>query len=173
MLNVCPIAQTVGPTSTLLDGSPLPSSEAGWIEYAKKYASGGVVAPSKAPSTAPSTSGVIFARRTNTAGFNQYIATCEGTTIKILDDKWVMGRKIDIPVGWTLESAAFNENVADNGARYNCLLVTFKKIDGTETNKPGCWLWNAQDPSLHTQWFPPAPEDLASTPGAPWPKPPK
>jgi hypothetical protein len=165
MLNVCPIAQTVGPTSTLLDGSPLPSSEAGWIEYAKKYASGGVVAPS----TAPSTSGVVFAKRTNTAGFNLLIATCEGTTIKILDANWVMGPKIDIPVGWTLESASFNSNPA----RMDSLLCTFKKTDGKEPNKTVCWPWNAQDPIMKTQWLPPAPEDLQLTPGAPWPKPPK
>ena len=169
MLKVCPITQTVGPTSTLLDGSPLPSSEAGWIEYAKKYASGGVVAPSTAPSNAPSTSGVVFAKRTNTAGFNILIATCEGTTIKILDDKWVTGPKVDIPVGWTLESAAFNSNPA----KLNSLLCTFKKNDDTEPNKTVCWPWNAQDPNVRVQWFPPAPEDLQLTPGAPWPKPPK
>jgi hypothetical protein len=138
-------------------GDPI-SSDADWQVLTQR----GLSANSSGP-------GVVFAKRTNTTGFNILIATCEGTTIKILDDKWVMGPKIDIPVGWTLESAAFNSNPA----KLNSLLCTFKKNDDTEPNKTVCWPWNAQDPNVRTQWFPPAPEDLQLTPGAPWPKPPK
>ena len=158
--------------ATLLDGSPLPTSDAGWIEAAKRYQSGGIT-PSTASSgivvstTTAASTGSIFARRTDTAGFNQFLATSTGTKIQILNGKKEKGAEIEIPTGWTLESAAFN----NNPAKGNTLLCTFKK--GTEANT-SCWCWNhPTDVNLKTSFIPADAADLTATPGAPWPKPPQ
>ena len=166
MLSVCSIAQTVGPTAKLLDGSALPSSEAGWIEAAKRYASGGVVAPSTAPSTAPGISGEIFAKRTDTCGFPIFTATCVGKTVKLFDKEGIEGYKLDIPDGWKLEAAAFN----NNPARPNSLLCQFYKVGSLGTKEYRAWDW--QVPNLVTQWGAITEADGQATP-QPWAKPPK
>ena len=163
MFNVSPIAQTVDSTKRGYDGSPLPSSEAEWIQYAQKYkASGGN------PPTAPSSSGEIFAKRTDTCGFPILIAKCAGKTVKLFDKNGIQGAQIDIPDGWKLEAAAFNNN--QDPARNDSLLCIFHKIGAFETKENRAWTWKV--PNQDKVWNAITEADVKATP-LPWAKPPK